>query len=468
MNSRPPPAPVVFRRTLRQRLSLPARARILVAASGGADSTALALLLQREGYAIELAHLHHAIRPEPEAAADQTFVRALAQTLAVPFHTTRIHVPRRAARRHQSLEMAARDVRRAYLLRLARRLHIPYIATGHTADDQAETLLLRLARGTSITGMAGISPCTVEGTVTWIRPLLDLPHASLTAYLRRHRQPWCEDATNATPFALRNRVRHEILPLLETRLNPHARDALCRLADLAAAEDALLSHLTDLALQNPSALLTALHLPPSSLLPLALRRRIALRTLRDRQSPETFQAVQSVTFPPCGKIFPHHGKNLPHHGNFFPIIGKTDENFSNHWKKSASPQSVLEPAAAAPGGATSTLWKMNEGPFATHPARGFHPSPNEVYLSARAVAGRPLTFRTWKPGDAFQPLGVRGHKKLSDIFIDLKIPRSQRALCVVIECGGEIAALAGWRVATPFQVTSPRATSIRIRPTGRS
>ena len=431
-----PPAPTLFRRAMAELLPAPPPPDrpILVACSGGGDSVALALLLHRAKHPIHLAHLHHGMRPAPEADGDQAFVRDLAARLGVPFHTARADVPAQAAATGQSPEMAARAARRDWLRRTAAAIHATAIATGHNADDQAETLLLRLARGTSPAGLSGIAPAArdPDGTL-WLRPLLSIPRDTLRDWLLRHGEPWREDATNAESFALRNRVRHDILPLLRDRLNPKIRDALLRLADLAAAESAALDALTAYAAANPDAFKT-FGWPDW---PLAIRRRRALQALRSSGRPETLAAVTEEIFQPLEKNFPITGKNV----QSFPATGK---KLSNHWK---------------------TLWFFREGgTFAVEETRGYEKTPSAVYLSAKAVGDSPILFRRWRPGDAMRPLGLGGTKKLSDIFTDLKIPRELRGQVVLVEVAGQIAAIPGWRVAAPFAVSTARSRSLRITP----
>jgi len=410
--------------------------RVLVAASGGADSTALALALKELGGQIALAHVHHGIRGK-SADADARFVRALAKKLGVPFYFGRCDVPAEARRTGESLEMAARRLRRGFLVATARREKIRYIAAGHTADDQAETVLMRIVRGTSVTGLAGIPYAWPQGSLRFIRPLRDATRAQVVAYLQSRRQTWREDESNADAFALRNRVRHEILPLLEKRLNPAVRQALLRLADIAAAEDEVMSALAQKA-------------PRGAREPLALRRRRALAELyRRHQSPAKvgFAAVENV----------FHCAEKPQ--TFFPLCGKKPQLFSIVWK---NPKNFFH-CVEKKGHFFHTVEIPEIGlHLQIRPGRGFSRRRNETCLSAAAVAGRDLVFRSWRPGDRMKPLGMSGSKKLSDIFTDLKIPREKRNSWMVIECGGEIAALAGWRVARAMAVPAPDAAAIRI------
>jgi len=391
--------------------------RVLVAASGGADSTALALALQEIGARIVLAHVHHGIRGRA-ADADARFVAALAKKLGAPFVLGKFDVPAAARQTGESLEMAARRLRRDFLVATAKRGKIRFVATGHTADDQAETVLLRIARGTSVAGLAGIPHVARQAGVVFLRPLRDATRAQIIAFLKSRRQPWREDATNAADFALRNRVRHELLPLLEKRLNPAVRQALLRLADIAAAEDAVMS-----ALAKKTKL--------GARTPLALRRRLALAELRAAGVPPEKRVFHSVE-------------------NFFPQRGKKAESFSTRWKNGGKFFHCVEKSPAAPD-------------LSVRASRGFSRRPDETCLSAAAVAGRDLVFRSWRAGDRMKPLGMAGSKKLSDVFTDLKVPRAERNARIVVECGGQVAALAGWRVSRDFAVAGPRAESIRIR-----
>lgn len=430
--------------------------RVLVAVSGGADSVALTLALRQLGVKLVLAHVNHGIRGRA-AAADARFVAALARRLGLPLVTGKFSIPKER-RPGESLEMAARRIRRDFLLQTARRRNLRLIATGHTADDQAETLLLRIARGTSVSGLAGIRHAAPHGNITFIRPLRDATRQQVEAFLRQQNQRWREDATNTADFALRNRVRHEILPLLAARLNPNIHAALLRLGEIAAAEDDVMAGL-------------ARRAPRSAKTPLALRRRQALAALHRAgadpatvdfatvdqfstawKNPDAFSTVWKQIFHSVEKSSPARpaaAKKSP----TFPQCGK---NFSIVWKNS---------------GTFSTAWKTifhsveNSAPrtLRLRHGRGFTRRLDEVCLSAAAVGGRDLIFRNWRAGDRMQPLGMTGSKKLSDIFTDLKVPRDQRAAWVVVECGGEIAALAGWRVARAFAVPGPRAPALRIR-----
>lgn len=205
------------------------RYRIGLAVSGGADSTALLVLLadlrDALGFDAAVLHVDHGLRPD--SADDARFVRRLAAAFGLPCHATRARIVRRP---RESIEMAARRVRLAFFARMTKRLRLDAIATGHHADDVAETFILRLARGAGPDGLAGLKRISRVDGITFIRPLLDLRDADLRAFLARRNVPWREDASNADLSIPRNKVRHLVLPWLRAHLDPRLTEHLCKSA----------------------------------------------------------------------------------------------------------------------------------------------------------------------------------------------------------------------------------------------
>jgi len=227
------------RRTMVRHHLCPPGTRLLVALSGGSDSVAL-LYLMRElaapgGHAVVgLAHFNHQLRSE--ADRDEAFCVALAARLGLPCQVGRGDVRSRATADGLSVEDAARRERYAFLEQAAAAAGATRIATGHTRDDQAETFLLKLARGAGLSGLGGIYP--MKGSL--VRPLLGVTRADLQAFLRGHGETWVEDATNADLDNPRNRVRHVVLPLMRDALGPAVDEAIARSAALAAEDGAWL------------------------------------------------------------------------------------------------------------------------------------------------------------------------------------------------------------------------------------
>lgn len=205
------------------------RLRIGLAVSGGADSTALLVLMAglRDQLRFDpfVLHVDHGLRPD--SAADAAFVRGLAASFGIPFHATRAHVKRQ---RRESLEMAARRVRLDFFAKMTTRLRLDAIATGHHADDVAETFIMRLARGSGPAGLAGLKRISRVHGITFIRPLLDIRDEALRRFLRDRGVAWREDSTNADVSILRNKVRHVVLPWLRTNLDPRITEHLCKSA----------------------------------------------------------------------------------------------------------------------------------------------------------------------------------------------------------------------------------------------
>jgi tRNA(Ile)-lysidine synthase len=218
---------------------------VVVAVSGGADSVALLRILDRlrlPAARLWVAHFHHGLRGA-DADADEQFVARLAGSLKLGYRVGRAPHGQLAAT-GDGLEAAARRARYAFLTDAAEQIGARYVAIAHTADDQAETILHRVLRGTGPAGLAGMPPLRMlDGAVSMVRPLLAVRRQELRDYLQAVGQDWREDATNAGTDATRNWIRHEMLPAVAARVNPGVVDALLRLGTLAAEMQSLLAPL---------------------------------------------------------------------------------------------------------------------------------------------------------------------------------------------------------------------------------
>ena len=220
---------------------------VLVAVSGGGDSVALLRAMTALGMGgqrrICVAHLNHQLRPDSDE--DQRFVVELCRRLGVTCEVERVAVDRLAAQSGDGVEAAARSARYQFLEQTAGRLGARFVATAHTADDQAETILHRIIRGTGLRGLAGMARVRPLGHAALIRPLLGFRRAELRAYLDALGQPYRHDQSNADRRFTRNRIRHELLPRLCGQFNPGAVAALLRLGTLAGEAQSVVDGLVD-------------------------------------------------------------------------------------------------------------------------------------------------------------------------------------------------------------------------------
>jgi len=408
------------------------------------------------GLLISAGHVEHGIRGA-ESEADARFVAALCGSLSVPFRLCRVDVPAAAAATGESTEMAARRLRYDALFRLARELGADAVATGHTLDDQLETLFLRLARGTGPSGLACISPdspgrdAPAARSPRLLRPLLSRRHAELADYLRSLRQPWREDATNASQEYLRNRVRTTLVPAFEAAFGADGiRNAARSVALLAEEENDWLRPLVRNAL-SAAASAGGLSAAVLRTLPRPLARRVLLEWLHfheglspERQSRSLLDALLDFAVA--------------------PDRGERDIALSETLRLRRSYDALTLVRASGRNAGSAPVFSLAVVP-GTGPVREPRRSPLEppfhASLAADRVGDRPLTVRAPRPGDRFRPLGGPGCRLVSDILTDLKVPRSRRSAVPLVCCGDEIAWIPGYAVAAGYAV-APSAPALHL------
>jgi tRNA(Ile)-lysidine synthase len=433
-----------------KRLGLKTGDAVLVGFSGGPDSTALLAALAASGrFRVSALHVNHGLRGK-EADRDEAAAPAVAKKLGVPLESVRATVTRKAG---ESLEDAARRAREAAFARAG----TPAVATGHTLDDQAETVLYRAARGAGPRGLRGILPSrAVAPGVRLVRPLLGLRREEVLAYLRRRRLPFSTDSTNADPRFARNRIRRDVLPALEAA-RPGAARHLAALAREAADLDAWISREAEAAfqkLQVPEGLDAAgLAALPSALrhavvglaAPGAAPLRAAHRAAIDRlfaSPPRRLAALGHCWFA-----------NL--RAGVVRLVGPACP---------ADPEVPLEvpgECVLANSGRrlTASVEKAGAGFLERFLAR--KPAGEEALdaalVPAPLVAGPPLR------GERMRPLGAPGSRKIADILADLGVPRSRRAEELVVrDAKGAAVWLVGRRIADHARVTAKTKTALRL------
>ncbi len=291
------------KKLLESKLILPGE-KIFVACSGGPDSVGLFALLQelapRWRLRLGLLHFDHGLRGAA-SRQDRRFVQALAKKSGVPCFSGSVKNLRlKARKKKQSLEEAAREARYDFFMQAARRRRIPKIALAHTQDDQAETVLMRLVRGTGLRGLAGIRPVLKYGRLTFVRPLLSFAKEELLAYLRQKKITYRRDASNARAVYERNKIRLFFLPWLKKEINPRVSAALARLPEIALQENELLESLAQQAYRQAFLARKGkkifLKRAPMTALPSALGFRVLERALKqlDPASGMDFEAWQTI------------------------------------------------------------------------------------------------------------------------------------------------------------------------------
>ena len=433
----------------RHRLLAPGE-RVLVAVSGGPDSLALLHLFTRlkEPWRLELhaAHVNHGLRAD--AAEDAAFVAATGEAWGVPVHVVNVDV--RAERRTgESLQQAARRLRYRGLLEIAQAVGAARIALGHHADDQAETVLMRLLRGAGTTGLAGIRPRRGP----YIRPLLAVTRAEIEAYCREFQLKPRTDPSNLSLRYLRNRVRHELLPLLEREYNPNIRAVLARTAALLREEDDLLEALAARAHHRMQDGRGPADLPAAGLarLPAALARRVVRRALQAAGvdvalvSADHMAAILALVAAPGAVTLPGGVR----------VGRRADRLVVERFVRRRAAACGQEPPATLPVPGEARLPRLNVSIHAelVEPPRSLDliAEPRKAAGPERAVLDwdrivPPLVVRTWRPGDRMRPLGMTGSKKVQDIFVDAKVPKDRRASVPIVADQEGILWVVGLRV----------------------
>jgi len=480
--------------------------RLLLAVSGGLDSRVLLdlfLQLQLE-LQLELAigHVNHQLRGA-ESDADEAFVRALAEASGAPFFSQRVDVPAYAREHKLSLETAARELRYQALEHFRESWQARAIVTAHTLDDQAETILDHLMRGCGLAGLSGMAalaevhagnflptheqsvamPKDAEGSPNTLplkgllqkkllRPLLPFSRAELETYAHSQNLQWREDRSNIDPQFRRNRIRHELLPLIKTRFNPQILRSLERLARIAADAE------------------TYVQAEVATLLPRLIKERKSGKIILDLELFWKYfpiirqKAIRAIlrmidaasgepTFSDIDRILALIQNTAPAKGKRFIWRNRVEVFVDHAGLVLQRRQEKAEPTCASVTigqpckipGTTSTLFVEQKD---LPPDWRQQINAASQFVDAEKVRG-PLIVRFMQPGDRFIPIRtnaagdeVAGSKKLSDFFIDLRVPRHRRQNVPILE-GGNIIWVCGYRLDNRYKVTPATRTVLHLQ-----
>jgi tRNA(Ile)-lysidine synthase len=463
------------RRTIRRHGLATSATRVVIGLSGGSDSVALACLLRALDESGDLrvagvAHFNHQIRPG--APADEKFCAELAASMGWPFLSDAEDVAARARRDRCSIESAGRTARHEFFGRARMHFRADVVAIGHTRDDQAETFLLRLLRGASARGLAAMHPR--QGHI--IRPLLDCRRATLRGYLESQHIEYRHDESNEDRSIPRNRIRAELLPVIERRFNPAIVDVLADEAELARAEWDWMEAEADtqgLGIWQRDGKSWTLVADKLNTLPVALARLIVRRAMSDMSSdrPAAFAHVEEVLrLSRCG------GGPVDLPGGRAQLIGAevvlTSRPAGGDGRRSRPPTANLfSYPLSIPGEVIVTETGLAVSAQLGEQARGEVRVPGSGTSATVRLdrCGDQLAVRNRRPGDRFRPLGLDGRKKLQDFFVDRKIPRERRdEVPLVVDALDRIVWVGGHSIDEEFRVTDPAQAVLilRLKPLG--
>jgi tRNA(Ile)-lysidine synthase len=410
--------------------------RVGVAVSGGADSVALLRILlelrQELGIVLAMVHFNHQLRGA-ESDADEQFVAHLAYGHGLELHTSSGDVAAYAKSKHLSTEAAARQLRYQYFQKLFEAKKLNRIATGHTLDDQAETVLLRIVRGAGTRGLAGIYPqlSVIDSQFSVVRPLLGTRRKSLETYLVEIGQDWREDSSNRDLRHARNRVRHGIVPRLERTLNPGVRETLAETADIARAEEeywqAEVSRVLPQVWQAERRVITLAEL---AALPLALRRRVVRAAAEALGLRLEFRQVEEVL-----DLDPRGPRVVALSQGWVLSVAKDSLQFAPP-STVATANSDYQHVLTVPG--TIRVPEARVWFEATLVPGNAMPGYNPDHMLDPALLEKELTVRNWRAGDRYWPAHSKSPKKIKELLQERKLTGKERKLWPVVVSGREI------------------------------
>ncbi len=429
--------------------------KVVLAVSGGVDSTvmleAFRELRRTWDIGLSVAHVNHQLRGE-ESDGDERFVRETARRCRIPFYSTRVDVLGRAHAMKLSKQEAARELRYAYIEEIRCQTLSDRVATAHQADDNAETVLLNVLRGTGVRGLAGI-PCKREdGRI--IRPLLFARRDDILQFARDRNVKYRNDSSNDSDFYARNHLRHHVIPALERELGPEVCVTLNRLSDTAREFADFLDRLVDERLNRTVSFGTegcSVLIPSLEQEPAFLRGEIILRILRHLRI-EPSQAKVNDILAICRR---QTGRLLKMPGGMVVRKNRKVLEF-----KTEKPDEVLHQQV--------TVGEMYQGPGFVLSVGLPGPVPPVLphggateYIDAEKL-DRSLVLRSWKTGDWFVPLGMNRKKKLSDFFGDEKIPGYEKTKIPILESRDRIVWVCGKRLDDRFKITAGTRRAVKL------
>ncbi len=433
---------------------------VVIGVSGGPDSVALLHILlalaPRLSLRLGVAHLNHCLRRN-DSDNDARFVETLARKFDLPCYIQKKDVRNYQIKNRLSLEEAARSVRYAFLNNVAKTKGYNKIALGHHSDDNAELVLMNLFRGSGTLGLSGIPP--VRGDKI-IRPLIQVGRSELIEFLSQNNLKYVSDASNMDTRYLRNRVRHNLIPLLKTSYNPKISETLNRLSSIIKSEEEWIEDVVypffEKAVLHVQANQITLSVPMLNRYHLALQRRIIRMAIEKIKGD-----LRRIRLVNIDSVIGFLGKS-PAHGNIdLPDrirIQKKRDNLYIFREKNALRDFKLKSDHSDTFIFEYKIEKLESvfikeiqahirfTEMSVQNLPDYRSTGQYTNFFDKDTLSFPMVLRNFRPGDAFKPLGVRGTQKLKKFFIDKKVPRNERIKCPILLSGGNIIWVVGHRI----------------------
>ena len=420
---------------------------VLAAVSGGVDSVVmldiLASFADESGLGLRIVHVNHLLRGK-ESDADEKFVRALAKRYEIPISVERVETKKWAAKKKISIQEAARELRYEFFFRMRTTLNARSVATAHTASDNTETMLMNLLRGTGIDGIAGIPVRRNENAI--VRPLLSVSRQEIAEYAKRKKLTFREDSSNASDKYSRNYLRRNIIPLLQKRINP----SLVRTMSQSAAvfrscaeylDEQAVRVLTEATVEKNEGVFLSVDVMKKE--HPYIRQMVIHNLFLAKGIEPSFERIAAL----LSLIDAEKGSRTDC-GDGWIAERESGQILFFTGSKRAPFSYLLNSEGTLNGGSFSlSVEKCRQIPnkLTAH-------TSTEEYVDARRVRF-PLRIRSWKEGDAFVPLGMRSRKKVSDLFVDMKISRVRKDAIPIVESDGDILWVAGCRLDDRCKIT---------------
>ncbi len=432
--------------------------KLAAAVSGGPDSAAMLFCLndlkEDIGFELSVFHVNHMLRGE-ESDSDEAFVKNLAKSLDLLFYSAKANVTGYQKKHKCSVQVAAREMRYYHLNQFADRFSLSKIATGHTADDQAETVLMRILKGSGLKGISGIPPIRDN---KYIRPLLKVTREEIEQFLKQNKIKFLLDSTNLKNNYLRNQVRNKLIPFLKNEFNPAIIETLCRSSQIFRADDNFISEIArnefDKLLLKSDGETLILDVTRFQNLHKALRRRIILDAIykfsgAGRQV--SLNIIEDILRVIESNI---SGKSISVF-NDFTFKYRYNRIIFEFQKKSFSGNLIKQKKLLIPG--KTKIEEIGKEAVLTIISKKDVPedlkktAPFTAFIDY-SVSVKELFIRFRQKGDKFCPLGIKGHKKIKDYFIDKKIPREERDLIPLITNKESILWIIGYQISDLVKV----------------